>query len=1124
MGITRLTNLISNGSFEVNTTGWEGFNTNQNNAQSTLAIGRVSKNLASQNHGEYGDWCARLGVKAQGVLYLNPTTSYAPTNGNKYYIRALVSLRSDMASVCSGCVIMNGVDTSNTNVIPIRGATLNTPLTDGLLSLDTTQFTLIDAIWTANVPWLRLRTVFQTTQNQGNNDQSGRLDNIMLIDLTSSFGTGLEPTLMAIRQAILDNPVATNGGMGYFEGFVDIDVPLAPVFSTQSIPTGLNGKSYSTTIVMTNGFGTQPFSFSLSGLPTGHGLTINNSGQISGTLNLPGGNYNLTVNVVDKFGYSVSKTYNLVVGEPPFIVSEYIDGPILNTSYSWTPTVTGTQPINVSMVVSSGSLPTGLSIIGDTISGTPTVDGQFCSITITASNTYDPIGVTKILELGVFSLPRINTISPLSNGILNSSYSLQLSSSGVPPFEWTILSGNLPNGLSLSLGGLISGTPTQTGVFQFSIQAENTFGTDVRLFMLSVYELPVITTNDLGYARLSTVFSTQLTATGTQPITFEIFSGSLPPGLSLNQNTGVISGTALSSGSYTVTIIARNSGGYSSTRTYILESGLRFAIITPSPLRVGTVNVPYGNFSFVTDGADSTFTTTWALQSGTIPPGMTYNTTTNVLSGTPSTAGIYNFAIRATNNVSISTVQYQLEIGSPPKIITPPDIGGGVDRPFTIILQSDSIHPTTWAFTVPPIAGVDIQLLSNGALYWLIPVVGNYYFTIKVTNQFGDSVPVQFHLEITTPSITDVYLPVGVVGSSYTYTFSASGNPPFTWSMPSGTLPPGLTWNASTATISGTPTIIGTYNFEIRAENIGGFSQEPFYIDVYTRPIITNASLSNGNETIYYSQTLLASGTTPITFSIISGSLPTGLSLSGNTISGFPSSQGSFTFTVRAENLLGSSYYDDKQFNINIGPSGSPIITNNPNLLAVKGVAYSLTLTATNNPIDFLLDSGSTLPPGLGLSGGVIYGTPTTPGIYTFWIMTWNGVGADARQFSMTVGDPPVITTTSLSGGTVNHSYIENLSVTGDTPITWTIQSGSLPPGLSIVYGVIKGTPTTPGTYNFQLRATNSSGYDQKSFSITIITVSGTWLRGKKVGSLFVKGKKIGLAFVKGKKIYDSGA
>ena len=159
------------------------------------------------------------------------------------------------------------------------------------------------------------------------------------------------------------------------------------------------------------------------------------------------------------------------------------------------------------------------------------------------------------------------------------------------------------------------------------------------------------------------------------------------------------------------------------------------------------------------------------------------------------------------------------------------------------------------------------------------------------------------------------------------------------------------------------------------------------------------------------------------------------------------------------------------------------------------GEAYSQTLAATGAaPITWSIESGS-LPAGLTLSGNTISGTPTTAGTFTFTVKAGNSVGNDTKDLSIVVqaapvepdpGQPPVITTTTLSGGKVGEAYSQTLAATGAAPITWSIESGSLPAGLTLSGNTISGTPTTAGTFTFTVKAGNSVGNDTKDLSIVV--------------------------------------
>ena len=166
------------------------------------------------------------------------------------------------------------------------------------------------------------------------------------------------------------------------------------------------------------------------------------------------------------------------------------------------------------------------------------------------------------------------------------------------------------------------------------------------------------------------------------------------------------------------------------------------------------------------------------------------------------------------------------------------------------------------------------------------------------------------------------------------------------------------------------------------------------------------STLPNGTVNAPYSQTITATGgTAPYTFAVIAGAPPAGLTLStAGVLSGTPTTAGSYTFTVRATDSVGC--FGSQAYTIIIAAAGCTSLIVSPSTLPATsvGIPYSQTITATGGtaPYTFLVTAGS-LPPGLILApGGLLSGTPTTSGPYSFTITATDAafcVGSQAYTF-----------------------------------------------------------------------------------------------------------------------------
>ena len=260
---------------------------------------------------------------------------------------------------------------------------------------------------------------------------------------------------------------------------------------------------------------------------------------------------------------------------------------------------------------------------------------------------------------------------------------------------------------------------------------------------------------------------------------------------------------------------------------------------------------------------------------------------------------------------------------------------------------------------------------------------------------------------------------------------------------------------------------------------------------------ISTASLPNGTPGVSYAATVSATGgALPYTWSVSAGSLPAGLSLNPTTgqITGVPSTQGAFQFTIQVTDFGGS--IATKVFTITIGAGQALAITTAALPDGTLNQPYSQGVAATGgtSPYVWSVASGA-LPPGLQLSAatGAISGTPTSVGNFAFIILVTDSQQNVARKsLSINVANPanPVTITSGNFTGSVSTAFSQTLAATGGTaPYTWSVASGVLPAGLQLnsATGVISGTPSAAGASPVTFTATDANSQTgSKTITITI--------------------------------------
>lgn len=333
---------------------------------------------------------------------------------------------------------------------------------------------------------------------------------------------------------------------------------------------------------------------------------------------------------------------------------------------------------------------------------------------------------------------------------------------------------------------------------------------------------------------------------------------------------------------------------------------------------------------------------------------------------------------------------------------------------------------------------------------------------------------------------TPTILPNPQVGVPYNQTLTGNGGTgPYSFQRVTPLFPAGLTLSPD-GVFSGTPTQAGSFSFDVViTDSLGSMGTQTYTLFVALPTLSATINTPRGKVAVAYTGSIAASGGTgPYTYSLISGALPLGVSFGSNgSFSGTPRSDGSYPMVIRATDSssgTGAPFFRDFNVELDVDP---PTIVISPTAIGTMNVgqAFTVALSATGGvaPYTWSLSSGG-LPPGVSLnSGGTVNGPGTVPGHYTFDVGVTDDAGYTTHQ-SYTidiVAPPPLSISSNVADGIAGQNYSATFTTTGgNAPYSYSLVSGALPPGLGLSStGTFTGTPTTPGTYHFVVRATDGS-------------------------------------------------
>ncbi len=414
-----------------------------------------------------------------------------------------------------------------------------------------------------------------------------------------------------------------------------------------------------------------------------------------------------------------------------------------------------------------------------------------------------------------------------------------------------------------------------------------------------------------------------------------------------------------------------------------------------------------------------------------------------------------------------------------------------------------SVTPSGQVYTIDAASTTDYYTYGIDAPITTLTCGTEYHYRPYVTDrggtQYGNDATFTTSacppLNITTTSLDD-----GVVGVSYSDLITVDNlQGGETYTVSSGSVPPGLTLGSTTGYLEGIPSQEGHYFFDVTVENSGSSDTAQIDVHIYnTNPqlSITTVAIPDTQVGASYQEYIYTSdGVGDVSFSITSGALPDGMSITSYGTSGVlygtPTTPGTYTFTVQAQDSRGAGVGTDTQeYSITVSAASINITTTSlPSGLVGLPYNKSIDYESANAQPVFSLVSG-TLPPGVSLTlQGYLQGTPTQQGTYDFTVQADDGFSTDTQALSLLIGAPAAVTpntpfvkiTSPANGGSIGATKLDvaGIGPAGNKVIQLTIDN------------VVQGTTNTDneGKWAYQASGLNPGSH----------TLSATWVPGDDV-------------------------
>lgn len=788
--------------------------------------------------------------------------------------------------------------------------------------------------------------------------------------------------------------------------------------------------------------------------------------------------------------------------------------------------------------ITAGSLPAGVtgSFAGGvfTISGTPTVSGTFNYTVGTTGPCVNPsssgtITVSPNSTIALTSAPGTDAQTVCINSpIANINYVIGGSGTGA-----SITAGALPAGVTGSFAGgtfTISGTPTVSGTFNYTVTTtgpcvNNSASGTITVNANSTLALSSAAGTDNQTLCVNSPITNITYALGGGATGASITAGALPAGVTGSFAGGVftISGTPTVSGVFNYTVGATgpcNNPTLNGTITVNANATITLTSGAGSASQTVCINTAIANITYAIGGGG----TGASITAGALPAGVTGSYSGGVFSitGTPTVSGTFNYTVTTTGTCVNNSLSGTITVNDNSTLSLTSAAGTNtqtvcVNTPITNITYGIGGGGTGASITAGSLpAGVTGSYAGGVFTITGTPSVsGTFNYTVQTTGPCTNpslsgtiTVTANSSILLTSGPGTDnqtacINNPI----TSITYQIAGGGTGA---SITAGALPAGVagSYAGGVFTISGTPTVNGTFNYTVTTTGpcVNNSMSGTITINGNSSLTLTSAAGSN-NQTVCINNAITnityAAGGGATGASITAGSLPPGVtgSFAGGvfTITGTPTSAGVYNYTVTTTGPC-----------VNPSLSGTITVNNNSTITLTSGPGSNTQTVCVNNPITnitYNIGGGGTgasitagaLPAGVtgSFAGGVftISGSPTATGVFNYTVTTTGPCVNNSLSGTITVNANSTLTLTSAAGSNVQTVCINNAI----TNITYaiggggtgaSITAGSLPAGVTGTFAggvfTISGTPTSAGVYNYTVTTAGPCNNPSLSGTITV--------------------------------------